>query len=151
MVYTELTAKAMVLAYDKHKNQLDKSKIPYIYHPIHIAEKMDDEASTIVALLHDVLEDTNTTIDELKKYNFSKEVLEALVVITKLEDEDYFSYINRVKMNKLARKVKLADLKHNSDIKRIINPTEKDRLRVEKYLKALSILKQENINETVVE
>ena len=81
MVYTENTNKAMILAYNAHMGQLDKSGIPYIYHPIHLAEQMDTEEECICALLHDVVEDTDVTFEELEKI-FSKTVIDALKLLT---------------------------------------------------------------------
>ena len=78
MIYTLLTKKAMKIAYDAHKGQFDKNGIPYIYHPIHLAEQMDDENTTCVALLHDVVEDTAITFEDLEKEGFTDKILEAL-------------------------------------------------------------------------
>lgn len=142
MIYTKNTKKAMKIAYDKHAGQYDKSGIPYIYHPIHIAEQMDDENSTIVALLHDVLEDTNTTIDEIKKYEFDIKVLEALKTLNHSKNLDYFEYIKLVSQNEIAKKVKIADLMHNLDISRLSKVTQKDLDRVKKYEISLEYLKK---------
>ena len=141
MIYTPLTKKAMILAFEKHKNQVDKSGIPYIYHPIHVAEQMTDEVSTVVALLHDTLEDTNTTKEELLNLGFSSDIVEAIQLLTKPEDMDYLEYVKLVSDNDIARNVKIADLKHNSDLSRLDDIKEKDKIRVEKYKKALDILK----------
>lgn len=142
MIYTKYTRLAMKIAYDAHCGQVDKTGVPYIYHPIHIAERMDDEYSTIVALLHDVIEDTNLTIEDLREYGFSNEVLESIDIITKRVDDDYFDYIERIKVNKIALKVKVEDLKHNMDLSRIENVTEKDLKRLEKYKNVEKILIQ---------
>ncbi len=143
MIYTELTVKALKISFDAHKNQVDKSDIPYIFHPFHLAEQMEDEYSVCTALLHDVAEDTDITIEILEK-DFPTEVIEALKLLTHDENEDYFEYINKIKNNKIAKAVKLADLKHNSDLSRLesagISLSQKDFERHEKYLKALSIL-----------
>lgn len=143
MIYTNLTKQAMRIAYENHLGQIDKSGIPYIYHPIHLAEQMNDEDTTIVALLHDVIEDADTTIDELKTMGLSSVVLEALKVLTKLNSVDYFDYIDLIKNNKLATQVKIEDLKHNLDLTRLDLPTEEDYLRIEKYKKALKILENQ--------
>lgn len=114
MIYTPMTNAAMRLAYRAHHGQVDKSGIPYIFHPIHLAESMDDEISCTVALLHDVAEDTSVTMAELKAI-FPREVTDALTLLTHDKNTDYFEYIRAIKNNPIARKVKLADLAHNSD------------------------------------
>ena len=139
MINTKLTRKAMIIAYNAHQNQFDKANVPYIYHPIHIAEQMDTEAECIVALLHDVVEDTNITFDYLEK-EFSKDVIDILKVLTHDKKLDYLEYIRNVKNNPIATKIKLADLKHNSDITRLDIITETDLKRMEKYKMALEIL-----------
>ena len=142
MIYTNQTKKAMIIAYNAHQGQVDKSGIPYIYHPIHLAEQMQTEEECIVALLHDTVEDTNVTFETLEK-EFSKEVIEALKLLTHDKSVDYMDYVKNLKNNPIAKKVKLADLYHNSDITRMENPTQKDIERKEKYHKALSILLEE--------
>lgn len=142
MIYTELTKKAMNLAFKKHANQVDKSGVPYILHPIHIAEQMEDEDSVIVALLHDVMEDTQTGINELRAYGFSETVLDALMLLTHDKKLDYETYIHKISKNPLATKVKIADLQHNSDLSRLNDITEKDIVRVQKYIKSLNYLKE---------
>ena len=84
-------------------------------------------------MLHDVVEDTNVTVNDLKEAGFSDEVVSAVSTITKKAGEDYEKYLNRVKQNPIALRVKIADMEHNSDISRIPNPTEKDLKRLEKY------------------
>lgn len=142
MIYTNQTKKAMIIAYNAHQGQVDKSGIPYIYHPIHLAEQMQTEEECIVALLHDTVEDTNVTFETLEK-EFSKEVIEALKLLTHDKSVDYMDYVKNLKNNPIAKKVKLADLYHNSDITRMENPTQKDIERKEKYHKAISILLEE--------
>lgn len=139
MINTKLTRKAMIIAYDAHLNQVDKAGVPYIYHPIHLAEQMDSETECIVALLHDVVEDTKVTFLELEK-EFSKEVILALKLLTRDKKIDYFEYIENLKNNNLARKVKIVDINHNLDETRLDEITEKDVKRREKYQKALEIL-----------
>ena len=114
MIYTPLTNAAMKLAYRAHQGQTDKSGIPYIFHPMHLAEQMDDEFSCCVALLHDVVEDTDVTMEELKAI-FPPEVTDAVALMTHAYGVDYFDYVRAIKANPIARKVKLADLAHNSD------------------------------------
>lgn len=139
MINTKLTRKAMIIAYEAHKNQVDKSGVPYIYHPIHVAEQMDTENECIIALLHDVVEDTNVTFKQLGEV-FSKEIIDILKLLTKKKEIDYYEYINKIKENAVARKAKIADIKHNLDRSRLDVITDKDIKREEKYKKALSIL-----------
>ena len=139
MIYTTLTKKAMKICFEAHKHQVDKTGIPYVFHPIHLAEQMDDEYSTVVALLHDVVEDTDFTIEDLS-CDFPQEVCEAIAVMTHNPVEDYFEYVNKIKKNAIARKVKLADLIHNSDLTRLDMVTDRDLLRKIKYSKAIEIL-----------
>lgn len=142
MIYTPLTNRAMCIAYDAHHGQTDKAGLPYIYHPIHLAEQMDDEISCCVALLHDTVEDTEITFNDLEN-EFPKEVLDALRLLTHSDDVEYFDYVRAIKQNPVAVKVKLADLAHNSDQTRCIGVDfPQDRLAKlrEKYAKAREIL-----------
>ena len=139
MINTKLTRKAMIIAYEAHKNQVDKSGVPYIYHPIHVAEQMDTENECIIALLHDVVEDTNVTFKQLEEV-FSKEIIDLLKLLTREENIEYDEYIKRIKNNSIACKVKIADLTHNLDKTRLDFVTEVDVKRSEKYKKALQIL-----------
>ena len=140
MIYTDLTKKAMKLCFDAHKDQQDKSGIPYVFHPIHLAEQMDDEYSTVVALLHDVAEDSHYTLEDLAVMGYPAEILEALKLMTHDEDIPYMDYVRAIKENSIARKVKLADLAHNSDVTRLDEINEKALARVEKYRQATAIL-----------
>lgn len=119
MIYTPMTNLAMQIAYAAHHGQLDYNGIPYIFHPIHLAENMDDEISCTVALLHDVAEDTAVTMEELSR-QFPEEVIRPLHLLTHGADTDYFDYIRAIKSDPVAKKVKLADLAHNSDRSRCI-------------------------------
>lgn len=147
MVYTELTNKALVLAYNAHHGQLDYNGIPYIFHPLHLAEQMDDEISCCAALLHDVVEDTVLTLEDLRK-DFPEEVVSIVALLThndseEFSQEDYWAYIRRIKENPIARKVKLADIAHNSDQSRCVGSglsPEKLEWWRQKYQKALGIL-----------
>lgn len=145
MIYTELTNKAMTIAYNAHHGQIDKGGMPYIFHPYHLAEQMDDEISTCAALLHDVVEDTDVTFEDLEK-EFPTEVIEVLKLLTHAEDEDYYVYVRRLKDNPIAKKIKLADIAHNSDQSRLVgtdkdNPETKEYFR-KKYAKAIEILNE---------
>lgn len=142
MIYTILTKEAMKIAYNAHNGQVDKCGIPYIFHPFHLAEQMTDEYSTCVALLHDVVEDTSVTLDELSK-TFPQEIISAIDLLTHKEGTDYFDYVRAIKNNGLAMKVKLADLKHNMDETRLVGSEISEEKIVywrEKYSKAMQIL-----------
>ena len=141
MIYTENTKKAIIIAYNAHMGQEDKFGMPYIFHPVHLAEQMDSEDECIVALLHDVVEDTDVTMEDLEK-EFSSEVIEALKLLTHDKSVPYEEYVLDLKDNPIARKVKLADLNHNSDVTRLINITEKDIERNKKYENAIKLLKK---------
>lgn len=142
MIYTPLTKLAMKLCYEKHKNQVDICGIPYPFHPFHVAEYMSDEATTCTALLHDIIEDTDTTADELTSAGFPKEIVEAVCLLTHDYNVPYFDYVKLIKANPIAKAVKLADLQHNSDITRLDNVTDKDIKRIEKYKRAIAILSE---------
>lgn len=143
MIYTPLTNKALRLAYAAHHGQTDKSGQPYIFHPYHLAEQMTDEISTCAALLHDVVEDTAVTIEELER-EFPKEVTGVLRLLTHEKGTDYFDYVRAIKGNPVAVKVKLADLAHNSDETRFAGcdeiPAEQLIKWREKYARARRIL-----------
>ena len=111
MIYTPLTKKAIKLAYKAHKDQYDKAGPPYINRPLHLAESMDDEYTTIAALLHDVVEDTDITLDDLAK-EFPKEVIDALKLLTHQKSIPYMDYVAKIKTNDIAKAVKIADLRH---------------------------------------
>ena len=142
MIYTEKTKEALKLCFEAHKNQMDKSGMPYIFHPFHLAEQMETEETPIVALLHDIVEDTRYTFRHLEKRGFSKEVIDAIKLLTHNDGSDYMEYVKRIKYNPIAKAVKLADLKHNSDITRLNEVTEKALKRREKYLEAIKLLEE---------
>ena len=119
LIYTPLTKKALKIAFDAHRNQLDKSGIPYVVHPLHLAEQMETEEEICTALLHDVVEDSPYTLQDLKKEGFPDAVLQALELLTRQPDVPYLDYVVRLRKNPIARKVKLADLAHNSDLARL--------------------------------
>lgn len=146
MIYTPMTKKALCIAYKAHEGQVDKTGVPYIFHPFHLAESMTDENSTIVALLHDVIEDTDWTIDDLEKEGFNEDILTALKLMTHNPAEPYMDYISKLSTCPVARQVKLADLYHNSDRTRVENPDEKMLKRWEKYDRAIQLLKSVNIH-----
>lgn len=140
MIYTALTKKAMKICFETHKEQVDKSGLPYVFHPFHLAEQMDDEYSVVVALLHDVAEDGEISLEELRK-EFPNEIVDAISLMTHEANVDYFEYVKAIKSNTLASKVKLADLQHNSDRTRLNEITVKDELRYQKYQMAMEILR----------
>ena len=145
MIYTPLTAKAMQIAYDAHHGQVDKAGMPYIFHPMHLAEAMTDEISCCVALLHDTVEDTDITFTDLEAI-FPAEVLAALKLLTHREGTDYFEYVRAIRENPVAVKVKLADIAHNSDQSRLsgCEMTEETKAYFRsKYAKAKAILLEE--------
>ena len=134
------------LAYDialkAHKGQKDKGGEDYFKPPLAVSNKLSGKKEQIVALLHDVIEDTDVTVNDLKEAGFSDEVVLAVSAITKKAGEDYEEYLNRVKQNPIALRVKIADMEHNSDISRIKNPKEKDLKRLEKYKIRLKELRE---------
>lgn len=140
MIYTELTKKALRLCFEAHKDQLDKSGLPYVFHPFHLAEQMDTEETVCVALLHDVVEDTDYTLEDLIAMGFPKPVTDALALMTHDENVPDLDYVAKLKDNPVAQQVKLADLKHNSDLTRLDRIDEKALERVEKYRKAMELL-----------
>lgn len=140
MIYTAKTKRAMKLCYEAHQGQVDKSGIPYVFHPIHVAEQMSDEATTIVALLHDVVEDTDYTLDDLTRMGFDDTVTDALALLTHKKGVPYLEYVAKLKNNPIARAVKLADLRHNSDLSRLDEMDEKAKSRLEKYKAAIELL-----------
>ncbi len=150
MVYTELTNKALRFAYKAHHGQLDYNGIPYVFHPLHLAEQMEDEVSCCAALLHDVVEDTPYTLEDLRR-EFPECVVETVALLTHDAQADsnleaYYENIRRIKLHPVARKVKLADIAHNADQSRCIGSelSQEQRTRwQQKYQTALQILMEE--------
>lgn len=142
MIYTPKTKKALKLCFEAHKNQIDKSGMPYVFHPFHLAEQMQTEETTVVALLHDLVEDTDYTIEDLTSMGFDKNITDAIALMTHTDDVAYMDYVREIKNNPIAKAVKLADLKHNSDLTRLDAIDEKALSRREKYLKAIAILEE---------
>lgn len=140
MIYTPMTKVALKLCFEAHKEQRDKSDMPYVFHPFHLAEQMTDEETTIVALLHDVVEDTDYTIEDLRAMGFSDRVLDAIALMTHDPEVPYMDYVAKIKTNPIAKAVKLADLRHNSDMSRFDCITPYDEIRAEKYRKAIALL-----------
>ena len=140
MIYTPMTKKALKLCFAAHKDQQDKSGLPYVFHPFHLAEQMTDEDSTIVALLHDVVEDSEYTFADLLAMGFRPRIIDAIRLMTHDKAVPYMDYVARIKENPLARQVKLADLRHNSDSSRLDVVDEKALARLEKYRAAIALL-----------
>ena len=142
MIYTPETKKAMKLCFEAHRNQTDKSGLPYVFHPFHLAEQMTDETTTIVALLHDVAEDSDYSLQDIKAMGFSQEVITAISLLTHDKSVPYMDYVALIKLNPVAKAVKLADLKHNSDLSRLDVVDKKALERREKYLTAIAFLEE---------
>ena len=140
MIYTELTKKALVLCFEAHKNQVDKGNLPYVFHPFHLAEQMDSEIATVCALLHDVIEDTDYTFEDLLNMGFPQEVINVLTLLTHDENVPYMDYVKKIATNPVAKQVKLADLRHNSDVSRLKPEDEWAIARFEKYQRAIEFL-----------
>jgi len=128
--------RAIAVSVAAHKGQRDKYGRPYILHPLTLMMKMRDETSMMAAVLHDVVEDTPLTLDDLRREGFPGEVIEAVGSLSKNEKETYDEYVERVSRNPLAVKVKLADLEDNMMVTRMNKVTEKDTVRLAKYLSA---------------
>ncbi len=143
MIYTELTMQAMVLCFAAHKNQSDKSGVPYVFHPIHLAEQMPDEYTTVTALLHDVVEDTDYTLDDLRNMGYPEAVISALSLLTHEDGTPYMEYVAAIRENPIARTVKLADLRHNSDLTRLRVVDDAALARVAKYREARELLEKD--------
>jgi len=143
MVYTPLTKRAILFAFDAHRGQYDKSGLPYINHPLHVAESMESEDECVVALLHDVLEDTDITIEDLIQIGISYRQIAALNLLCHDDSVPYLEYVQAIRADPIARKVKLADLQHNSDLTRLNMVTAQDTERAEKYKKAIEMLSKE--------
>lgn len=143
LFYTPMTKKALQICCAAHKHQKDKSGLPYIIHPLHLAEQMETEAEVCTALLHDVLEDTACTVEELRQAGFPEPVLKALQLLTRDPHANYLEYVERLRANPIARRVKMADLAHNSNLYRLDRVTDRDRRRLVKYLMARAILEDD--------
>ena len=146
MIYTPKTRKALDICFRAHKDQTDKAGAPYVFHAFYVADRMKDEPTTITALLHDVMENTDYTLEQLQAEGFSETVIEALRLLKRSDEnpseEAYLQYIAALKQNPIARAVKIVDLEHNCDLNRLGSKiTGKDIMRTAKYQKALVLLK----------
>ena len=135
--------RAILIAAQAHLGQLDKAGAAYILHPLRMMMRMESEAAMIAAVLHDVVEDSDWTLEQLRGEGFSEEVLQAVDCLTSREGETYDEFISRVRSSAIARQVKIADLEDNMNVKRIGEITPKDLARVEKYHRAWRALTQE--------
>lgn len=135
-----LANKAYRIAQKAHFGQVDKAGVDYIKHPETVASFVTTDEEKAVAYLHDVIEDTAVTLDDLKDNGFSEKVITAIDILTKKRGQDYQTYLKAVRENELARVVKLADLRHNSDLTRLNQVTQKDLNRCKKYQDAINYL-----------
>ena len=133
---------AFEIAKEAHAGQTDKAGLDYILHPQQVAAMVTTDEEKAVALLHDIIEDTDVTAGELLAKGLPANVVEAVKALTKKDNQNYAAYLAGVKKNRLATAVKLADLKHNSDLSRLEKITQKDRERAEKYRKAIEYLSE---------
>lgn len=140
LYYSEKVKRAMEIALKAHEGQVDKAGFPYIAHPMHLAEQFYDEDSVVVALLHDVIEDTDVTIDDLRKEGFNEKVLTALRLLTHQKGVPYMEYVGKIKEDPLARRVKLADLRHNCDVSRGADSDYFKQKRRDCYYPAMKLL-----------
>lgn len=131
---------ALAIAKKAHAGQVDKAGVDYIQHPLYVASQVNTEQEKAVALLHDVIEDSDITAADLFASGLSNEVVTAVQILTKKKGQSYKEYLGKVKSNNLARVVKLADLKHNSDLSRLKSVTNTDYERVKKYKNAIYYL-----------
>ena len=138
---SDLLEKAICIAIEAHHGQRDRTGAPYILHPMRVMAAVETDPEKMVAILHDVVEDTDWTFEKLVQEGFPEEIIEALKCVTKREGEDYEDFVKRSATNEIARRVKLADLEHNMDARRLSNVTEKDIERLKKYLRAWWFLK----------
>ncbi|RON28566.1 MULTISPECIES: HD domain-containing protein [Pseudomonas] len=133
--------RAIAIAAAAHEGQVDKGGAPYILHPLRVMLRVNTLEERIVAVLHDVVEDCGISFDDLRNEGFSETVLMAIASVTKVPDESYEEFVERVAQNPIGRVVKLADLEENSDLSRIAQPSWEDLERVEKYRRAIGVLR----------
>lgn len=132
--------RAIAIAAQAHQEQRDKAGAPYILHPLRMMAQLRGEPEMIVAVLHDLIEDTPWTLDQLRAEGFSEDVLTAIDGLTRRDDESYEAFIERAGRNPLARRVKLADLEDNMDLRRIAEVGDNDLERLRKYHRARQVL-----------
>jgi len=134
--------RAIVIAADAHAGQVDKAGEPYILHPLRVMLLVSGETARIVAVLHDVVEDTPVTLEQLRESGYSAEVIDAVDALTRRDGEDYFAFVERAGRNQIARAVKLADLADNMDMTRIASPSTRDTERLARYSRAKEMLER---------
>lgn len=132
--------RAIAIAAEAHAGQVDKGGAPYILHPLRVMLRLDDLEARMAGVLHDVLEDTEVTLERLRSEGFPEAVLSAIQSVTKVPGETYEAFVARAAEDPIGRRVKLADLADNSDLSRIASPTEQDLQRLEKYRRAMELL-----------
>ena len=132
--------RAIEIAARTHAGQLDKGGAPYILHPLRVMLRVAPGAQQIVAVLHDVVEDSEVTFEDLEREGFSAEVISGLRAVTKVQGESYEDFVARAALDPVGKAVKLADLMENSDLSRIAEPSQKDLERVAKYGRAIQYL-----------
>lgn len=132
--------KAIALAAQAHAGQVDKAGEPYILHPLRVMLRLTSPEARMAAVLHDALEDTDITPERLRQEGFSRDVIEAVLAVTKREGETYEDFVRRAAQHPIGRQVKGADLEDNCDLSRLKNPNPKDLARMDKYKKALETL-----------
>ena len=137
----KLTDLALAIASEKHDGQTDKSGMPYIGHVVRVAERCQSPTAKIVALLHDIIEDTDVTADYLREKGIPDDIVACVLIMTRRDGESYEDYIRRVAANPVCREVKISDLEDNMDIRRLTDLTDYDFQRLRKYLKAWHFLR----------
>ena len=140
MLFTPMTRKAMTLAYNAHHGQTDRSGVPYIFHPARVAAGFTNEAEACVAWLHDVVEDTEQTIGDIRLAGFGAAICNALQLLTHDKSVPYEDYVKAIARNPIAKAVKLADLQDNMDTSRLLTLDEKAERRLKKYRAAYAYL-----------
>lgn len=133
--------RAIAIAAQAHAGQTDKAGAPYVLHPLRLMMRLASTEERIVAVLHDVVEDSTVTFVELEKEGFAIEILEALKSVTRQAEESYDEFVLRAAANPIGRRVKLADLEDNCDLSRLSAPTERDHARIEKYQRAIETIR----------
>ena len=132
--------RAIVIAAEAHAGQVDKAGAPYVLHPLRMMLRLSTSDEMIAAVLHDVVEDCGLSLEMLRADGFSEQVLEAIDSVTRRAEESYEEFVLRAASNSIGRRVKLADLRDNSDLSRIKHPTARDYARVEKYRRAIETI-----------
>ena len=136
---------AIAFAAKQHAGQVDKANAPYILHPLRVMLNVPTIQHKIVAVLHDILEDTETTIEDLYQFGFQEHLIDAIVALTKKQGETRLEAAQRARQNPIARVVKLADINDNMDLSRISSPTSKDFERLNEYQQVRDILLSQNV------